>query len=74
MAPANLQLRKFDPFRMPQELVRRLAVGCEGVLRDMHRVVGENLATIGAPPQHLCLVAARHRQDVRAPPARPRTG
>lgn len=59
MARNALLLRKFDPFQMPGELVRRLAVGRDATLREMLRVVDENLAAHVAPPQHLCIMAPR---------------
>jgi hypothetical protein len=51
-------LRKFDPFQMPADLVRRLAVGRDDILKNILAEVDKNLAMIG-PPQHLCLAAPR---------------
>jgi hypothetical protein len=59
MAADAQRLRKFDPFQMGPDLVRRVAVGRDDVLRDLLEVVGENLAAQDAPPQHLCLIAPR---------------
>ncbi len=58
MARDPFLLRKFDPFQMTADLVRRLAVGRDEILKTLLTFVEENLRG-GGPPQHLCLVAPR---------------